>query len=93
MTLAKCLTCLLVMVLSLASAQLLFARGTDLGTIRGSVTDATGAAIPNAKVVIRDLSTNTARETTSNSQGEYQMFGLRPGAYQVFCLRSEHGKS
>jgi hypothetical protein len=37
MTLAKCLTCA-VMVLGLASARLPFAQGTDLGTIRGSVT-------------------------------------------------------
>src|ERR1035441_9206891 len=63
--------------------QLLFAQGTDLGTIRGLVSDSSGAAIPNAKVVVTDLSTNTTRETTTNSQGEYQLFGLRPGGYKV----------
>src|SRR5437667_7282817 len=83
MNLTKYLACLLAMILSCGSARLLLAQGTDLGTIRGLVTDASGASIPNAKVVIIDLSTNTSRETTTNSQGEYQVFGLRSGSYKV----------
>ena len=58
-------------------------QGTDLGTIRGTVTDSSGAAIPNATVTITDALTNTARQTQTNSQGHYEMFGLRPGAYRV----------
>ena len=65
------------------AAPSLLAQGTDLGTIRGSVTDSSGALVSNAKVVVTDLSTNTTRETTTNSQGEYQMFGLQPGNYKV----------
>ena len=34
---------LLILLAVLGSAQLLFAQGTDLGTITGSVTDSTGA--------------------------------------------------
>ena len=83
MNVAKSLVCSLVLVLSLACAPLLFAQGTDLGTIRGLVTDASGAAIAGSKVVILDLATNTSRETTTNSEGEYQMFGLRAGNYKV----------
>jgi hypothetical protein len=91
MNLAKYLACLLVVVLGFGCAQFLFAQGTDLGTIRGLVSDASGAAIPNAKVVILDLSTNTSRETTSNSQGDYQIFGLRPGDYKVSVSASGMG--
>lgn len=58
-------------------------QGTDLGTIRGTVTDSSGAAIPNAAVTITDALTNTARQTQTNSQGHYEMFGLRPGTYRV----------
>jgi hypothetical protein len=61
----------------------LFAQGTDLGTIRGSVSDPTGAVIPSAKVVVLDLSTNTSRGTTTNSHGDYEVSGLRPGNYKV----------
>jgi hypothetical protein len=83
MNLTKSLVCSLVVVVSLACTPSLFAQGTDLGTIRGLVTDASGAAVPGAKVVVLDVSTGTTRQTTANSQGDYQIFGLRPGSYKV----------
>ncbi|MBS1840711.1 MAG: carboxypeptidase regulatory-like domain-containing protein [Acidobacteria bacterium] len=60
-----------------------FGQGTDLGTIRGVVTDTAGAVIPNASVTIIDTVTNTARETKTNGQGYYEMFGLKSGKYKV----------
>jgi hypothetical protein len=83
MKLAKCLAILLALAVGVGSAQLLLAQGTDLGTIRGTVTDPSGAVVPNARVVILDLATNTSREANTNAQGEYQVFGLRPGSYKV----------
>src|SRR5882757_5752581 len=83
MNTAKYLACLLALVLGFGSAHFLLAQGTDLGTIRGSVADSTGALIPNAKVVVLDLSTNTSRETTTNSHGDYEVSGLRSGGYKV----------
>jgi hypothetical protein len=83
MNFQKHLRCLILVVLCLGCAQLIFAQGTDLGTIRGLVTDPSGAVIPNAKVIILDLGTNTTRETATNARGEYQMFGLRSGNYKV----------
>src|SRR4030095_2552784 len=82
----KATTCFLlglILLFASGNSPLLFAQGTDLGTIAGSVTDSSGAMVPNAKVVILDLATNTPRETTTNGQGEYRVFGLRPGAYKV----------
>ena len=67
----------------LLCAPMLFGQGTDLGTIRGTVTDSSGALVPNAKVVIVDLSTGSTRETVTNSQGDYQAFGIKPGNYKV----------
>jgi Carboxypeptidase regulatory-like domain len=80
---ATCFALILILLSAFGGAQFVFAQGTDLGTIRGVVTDPSGAVIPKAKVVILDLVTNTTRETTTNSQGEYQMFGLRSGNYKV----------
>ena len=74
---------LLVLLSILGIAQFLFAQGTDLGTITGSVTDGSGAVVPNAKVVILDLSTKTSRETKTNNQGVYRVFGLSGGRYLV----------
>jgi hypothetical protein len=74
---------LLILLSALGTAQFLFAQGTDLGTIVGVVTDATGAVVPNAKVVVLDLDTNVPHETKTNAQGEYRVFALNLGAYQV----------
>ena len=83
MKLARLIAMLLIVLSALGGAQFLFSQGTDLGTIRGLVTEATGAVVPNAKVVIIDLATNTSRETKTNAEGEYRVFGLRPGKYEV----------
>src|ERR1700722_18345151 len=61
----------------------LFGQGTDLGTVRGTVKDPSGAVIANAKVTIIDLETNSARETTANAEGDFEMFGLKSGRYKV----------
>src|SRR5882757_1962491 len=61
----------------------LLAQGTDLGTIRGNVADASGAVIPKAEVTIVDLATNTSRKVGSNAKGDYEAVGLRPGKYKV----------
>jgi hypothetical protein len=76
-------TCGIFLALLLCAAGLAFGQGTDLGTIRGTVTDPTGGVIPNATVSVIDALTNTTRETRTNSQGNYEMFGLKPGAYRV----------
>jgi len=61
----------------------LFGQGTDLGTIRGTVTDATGAVVAKAEVVITDLKTNKSRSTATNGEGAYDVFGLNSGDYLV----------
>src|SRR2546430_16693235 len=68
MSLRKQFQCFALLALCLGCAQLLFAQGTDLGTIRGLVTDSSGAVIPDAKVTILDLGTNTTRETATNAR-------------------------
>jgi len=70
-------------ILLVCSSVCVYGQGTDLGTIRGTVTDSSGAVVPNASVTILDTRTGTTRHTTTNSRGEYQMFGLRSGGYKV----------
>ena len=83
MNFAKYLVVLLALAISVGCAQSLLAQGTDLGTIRGTVTDPSGAVIANASVTIADLATNALRHTETNPHGEYQMFGLPSGTYKV----------
>lgn len=61
----------------------LFAQGTDLGTIQGTVTDVSDALIPGATVQITDTSTHRAQQLTTNANGNFQASGLRSGTYDV----------
>ncbi len=79
----KCFTLFLTLLTALGAAHLVFAQGTDLGTIRGTVKDATGAVIANAKVTVTDLDTNTSRQTNTNGAGDFEVFGLKSGRYKV----------
>lgn len=69
--------------LALSSSIFVYGQGTDLGTIRGTVTDSSGAVVANASITILDVATGATRHTTTNSGGEYQMFGLPSGKYKV----------
>ena len=77
------ITLFLTLLTVIGGVHFMFGQGTDLGTIVGLVTDTSGAVVPNAKVVVLDLGTNTPRDTKTNAQGEYRVFGLKSGAYQV----------
>jgi hypothetical protein len=55
----------------------------DLGTVAGTVTDQTGAAIPNAKVTITAVATNESFVVTTGSAGEYVRPALQPGVYTI----------
>lgn len=61
--------------------SLLAQEGT--GTITGHVTDATGAALANAKAVAINLATQVRTEATSNAAGIFQLPNLIPGTYTV----------
>ncbi|MBI1792535.1 MAG: TonB-dependent receptor [Acidobacteria bacterium] len=53
------------------------------GSIFGTVSDASGAAVPNAKILITDNNKGTRFETTTNTDGNYSKGQLLPGDYQV----------
>ena len=76
-------TLFLTLLTALGTAHSMFAQGTDLGTIRGTVKDASGAVIANAKVTVTDLDTNAARQTNANAAGDFEVFALKSGRYKV----------
>src|SRR5215469_2234402 len=58
------------------------------GTIAGSVTDTTGAIIPNAAVTITNKATGGVRSASSNAAGLYSAPSLLPGDYEVRLERT-----
>ena len=52
-------------------------------TLSGTVTDPSGASIPQAQVVITNVSTAIARNVTTDSAGFYTAPNLLPGTYEI----------
>ena len=59
------------------------AQNTTAGAITGTVTDATGALVPGAKVTVTNLGTNNSTITTTTDQGFYTVQPLSNGDYTV----------
>src|SRR5579863_85601 len=53
------------------------------GSIAGTVTDPSGAAVPNAKVTVVDQAKGTTDQTTTNESGNYNVTHLIPDPYTV----------
>src|SRR5207253_5761681 len=52
-------------------------------SLNGSITDATGAIIPGAKVIVTNTGTGLQREAASDSAGLYDVRLLQPGTYNI----------
>ncbi len=59
------------------------AQSLTTGDINGTVTDPTGAAVPNASVTLNNPATNIAQSTTTNAQGNYRFAFLAAGTYRL----------
>jgi outer membrane receptor protein involved in Fe transport len=59
------------------------ALAQSTATLQGAVTDPQGAVLPNAKVVVRSRATGAERTAQTDSNGNYQVASLQPGAYTV----------
>lgn len=55
----------------------------DRGAITGTVTDASGAVVPNAHITVIQKSTNSSYKVETSSAGDFTLPGLPIGAYQV----------
>jgi hypothetical protein len=55
--------------------------------LNGSITDTTGAVIPNAKVVVTNAGTGVQREAASDSAGLYDVRLLQPGNYSIMVQK------
>src|SRR6202035_2822426 len=67
---------------AIMSASAVYAQTTS-GDIVGTVTDKTGALVPNAQVTATNQQTNVKYPTTANGNGEYRISNLPSGTYNV----------
>lgn len=66
----------------LAVAGALYGQATT-GQFGGTITDPSGASIPNAKVTVTNAGTGASRAVTTDQTGTYLAPLLQPGAYNI----------
>src|SRR5581483_10516168 len=64
------------------------ARAQFRASIQGTVTDTTGAAIPNAQVILKDNATNATQTATTNGEGIYNFGQLPPDKFTITASAS-----
>lgn len=69
---------LLLMAVSAVSA---LSQGTT--SLRGTVTDSAGAAVPGSAITLTNQATNNTRSTLSDDSGVYQFLQTAPGTYEI----------
>ncbi|HWC17304.1 MAG TPA: carboxypeptidase regulatory-like domain-containing protein, partial [Terriglobales bacterium] len=60
-----------------------FAQTVTTGELTGTTTDATGAVVSGALIVLRNADTGETRTVVSNPLGAYRFTFLRPGSYDL----------
>jgi hypothetical protein len=80
--LAVSLTAIAALGLSLLFSAPVSAQVTG-ATLSGTVTDASGAVIPNAQVSIKNTATGVSTDVSTNADGLYTAPNLLPGSYEV----------
>jgi hypothetical protein len=66
----------------LLSTTLIFSQ-TATSLMQGTVTDSSGAAIPDVRVAATLANTDTSYRTVSNANGNYVIPNIRPGQYDI----------
>lgn len=75
--------CTSLLVLAMTLGLSLGAWGQATTSLRGAVTDPSGAAIPGAAVTITNTATNTVRRTATDRDGRYTFAAVLPGTYTL----------
>ncbi|WP_260736672.1 TonB-dependent receptor [Tunturiibacter lichenicola] len=86
------LTCATAAILFLSAAHPALSQTSGVGNINGTVTDASGATVANAPVIVLDTDTGVSRALTTNADGSYSATFLQPGNYEVIVGGNGFGK-
>ena len=84
----RSLDSLLTTCLILAFCSAMFAQSVVTGGVTGVITDPTGAVVPNANVVMKNLATQQTQSTKTNPAGIYSFSLLKPGPYEIRVTQS-----
>src|SRR5215831_11392060 len=69
--------------ITLAAVGLLWSQSSYTAAVRGVVMDATGAAVPGARVTLTESDRNVPHTVSADEAGRYAMTALPPGKYSL----------
>jgi hypothetical protein len=78
---------LIVIVLVGLGPAFVYGQNAGFGDIRGTVTDSTGAVVPDVAVSVENVDTGVVLNLVSNKDGIYDTSSIVPGAYKVTFSR------
>jgi hypothetical protein len=81
--LMKAIRVIAVVIILIFVAHFSLIAQTSQGRILGTVVDASGAVVANAKITITNIATATTRTITTTAAGEYAAPNLDPGSYVI----------
>ena len=64
---------------------------TSFTSVRGTITDPSGAIVPGAKVVLANVANGQSASQLANEQGEFRFPQLAPGTYLITVSSSGFG--
>ncbi len=74
-------------------SAMMTAHGQFRAGLQGTISDSSGALVPEARVTLRDTETGKVQETTSSDEGFYRILGLPPGRYSLTVEKEGYKKS
>lgn len=69
------------------------AQSLVTGEFTGTITDPSGAVVPNATVMLKNNSTGQTRTTTSNNSGSFRFSLMPPGSYTLSATANGFSKA
>src|SRR5262245_55684187 len=72
----------IIVLLLVVCAPILIAQTTG-GTLSGTITSPSGAAVANAAVTVTNTSTNASQRVLTGPDGTFTISGLAPGTYRL----------
>jgi len=88
----RCYAALCLLALGVAGAGC-YAQTVFSGNIQGVISDPSGAVVPSAAVMLRNVDTGVTATTTSSASGNYRFSELPPGNYVVAAEASGFQKA
>src|ERR1043166_8420909 len=73
----------LMALLSLYCGRITWGQGASTGSVQGTVTDPSNAAVAGATITLTDVSINAERTAVTNDVGRYILPNVPPGVYDV----------